>query len=119
MEEYNKNWHTDEKDMKTSGLNKFVEGKTLKEKIIRLSKGRREDLATFQDYIEYATDLITQLLERLTPEPIQEQPKPVVKKDNSAEIARLNRIIRDLREKIMNLENLIKRYHNDLDLLNE
>jgi len=52
MEEYNKNWHTDEKDMKTSGLNKFVEGKTLKEKIIRLSKGRREDLATFQDYIE-------------------------------------------------------------------
>lgn len=50
--EDNKNWTTDEKQIKSSGLYKFVTGKTMKEKLNLLSKGKREELATFQDYIE-------------------------------------------------------------------
>jgi len=45
-------WTTDEKQIKSSGLGKFVEGNTNKIKLLRLTNGKREDIATFQDYIE-------------------------------------------------------------------
>lgn len=47
--EDNKNWTTDEKQMKASGLYKFVEGNNLKEKLHTLNKGKRDDCATFQE----------------------------------------------------------------------
>jgi len=47
--EDNKNWTTDEKQMKTSGLSKFVQGSSLAEKMVNVTKGKRSEYATFQD----------------------------------------------------------------------
>lgn len=39
----NKNWTTDDKQIKSSGLYKFVEGATAKEKILNVTHNKRED----------------------------------------------------------------------------
>ena len=45
-------WVTDERGIREGGLWNFVEGRTWKEKLDVLSKGRRTDVATFQDWID-------------------------------------------------------------------
>ena len=56
-------WVTDEKTMREAGMWNLVEGKNFKDKLENLTKGRRTDVATFQDWIDYYTDIITYSIE--------------------------------------------------------
>lgn len=99
----NKNWTTDEKQMKSSGLNRFVQGETLSEKMRAVTRGKRTEYATFQDYIDYASDFITLLLSRLTPED-----------DRDEELDRLTRIIEELEAKLNKLNREAARLRDEV-----
>jgi hypothetical protein len=45
-------WVTDERSMREAGMWNLVEGKVYKDKLDHLTKGRRTDVATFQDWID-------------------------------------------------------------------
>lgn len=111
-----KSWNTDEKEIKESGLYKLVEGATMKEKIINLTYGRRDDLATFQDQINYCTDYIARLIASIKVEP----EKVVEEKASNKELLdRLNAQIAQLRDKIAFLDSEKKLLYNDKDMYGE
>lgn len=45
-------WVTDERSLRETNMWNLVEGKNFKEKLDALTKGRRTDVATFQDWID-------------------------------------------------------------------
>lgn len=98
--------------MKSSGLSKFVDGKTLKIKLMKLTNGKREDVATFQDQIEYTSDLVTKMLGQLEPP----KDRPIVV-DDSAELQKLQRVIEHCLEKIAELEKERALLQNDVEML--
>lgn len=46
-------WVTDERSIREANMWNLVEGKNFKEKLDNLTRGRRTDVATFQDWIDY------------------------------------------------------------------
>lgn len=98
----------DDRALKTSGLYKFVAGSNAQEKLLTVTRGKRSELATFQDFIDYSSDLVSALLQRLV---------PYDEDDSDEEVKRLKAIIADLDKLIRKLEMEIQRLKSELETL--
>jgi chromosome segregation ATPase len=85
-----------------------VTGSNAKEKLLTVTRGKRDELATFQDFIDYSADLVSALLQRLV---------PYDEDDSDEEVKRLKAIIADLDKLIRKLELEIQRLKAEVDAL--
>lgn len=101
----NNYWALDKDEFKKHPLRKWVEGSSIEEKMLKLNRGK-SDKVTFTNFIEYGTDLISRLIQKLEPTPTDD-----------TEVKALREKVKELQGKIKELEREIQRLNNEIEAL--